>query len=273
MDLLLLDTEGFAVANVSEAYDARIFAASTVLSSLLLYNSMHLIDAKELEYLDLLAHNTQLFSLKAATAAAAAAASSSSSAEEEPEAPAATDAAAAAAFALRDVFQLPPLLWAVQAFTLDLGEETCTSWLTRMLESATIAAGGSGGSSKGKGKGAPMRCVLRFWLVVMFVMEEVNQQGRSRLFGVRLGSGRSLVTQNKTKKQRPAAAAATAAAGPGGPLPVHGLRNALPPRHGPQRPPRPRPARPRHRPHPRCAARLTGLTRPITTPPCDRPND
>lgn len=185
MDLLLLDTEGFAVANVSEAYDARIFAASTVLSSLLLYNSMHLIDAKELEYLDLLAHNTQLFSLKAATAAAAAAASSSSSAEgEEPEAPAATDAAAAAAaFALRDVFQLPPLLWAVQAFTLDLGEETCTSWLTRMLESATIAAGGSGGSSKGKvkGKGAPMRCVLCFWLVVMLLMEEVNQQGRSRL--------------------------------------------------------------------------------------------
>jgi hypothetical protein len=54
MDLLLLDTEGFAVANVTEAYDSQIFAAATVLSSLLLYNSMHLIDAKELEYLDLL---------------------------------------------------------------------------------------------------------------------------------------------------------------------------------------------------------------------------
>lgn len=108
MDLLLLDTEGFAVANVSEAYDARIFAASTVLSSLLLYNSMHLIDAKELEALDLLAHNTQLFTLKAVN-----------DNTDSPDDDAATVAAnVTAAFELRDVFQLPPLLWAVQARVL-----------------------------------------------------------------------------------------------------------------------------------------------------------
>jgi hypothetical protein len=223
MDLLLLDTEGFAVANVSEAYDARIFAASTVLSSLLLYNSMHLIDAKELEYLDLLAHNTQLFSLKAATAAAA------STGTGEPEA--AEAQAAAAAFALRDVFQLPPLLWAVQAFTLDLGEETCTSWLTRMLEGATVAAGGSG---KGSKAATTMRCVRLVLLCVAW-------RRAGRLVG--------LPTPFLNKIQRPAGAAA----GPGGTLPVHGLPDALPPRHGPQRPPRPRLARPRHRPHPRCA--------------------
>jgi hypothetical protein len=143
MDLLLLDTEGFAVANVTEAYDARIFAASTVLSSLLLYNSMHLIDAKELEYLDLLAHNTQLFSLKAATAMASAADAADAKATGGKATPASTSNAAAS-FALRDVFQLPPLLWAVQAFTLDLGEETCTSWLQRMLEGATVVGKAAG---------------------------------------------------------------------------------------------------------------------------------
>lgn len=124
------------MANVTEAYDARVFAASTVLSSLLLYNSMHLIDAKELEYLDLLAHNTQLFSLKAATAMAA------STADGKPTTTASP--ASASSFSLRDVFQLPPLLWAVQAFTLDLGEETCTSWLHRMLEGATVVGKASG---------------------------------------------------------------------------------------------------------------------------------
>ena len=66
MDVLFLDTEGFSVSNVTENYDAQVFAASTLLSSLLLYNSMHVLHANELEYLDLLVHNTQLFSIKTA---------------------------------------------------------------------------------------------------------------------------------------------------------------------------------------------------------------
>lgn len=155
IDLLLFDTEGFAVANVTETYDAKIFAAATVLSSVLVYNSMHLIDAKELEYvlycffcvpasllslshpshppltkyryLDLLAHNTQLFSLKASTRAAT----------DEGKTAAATPASSS--FSLHDVFALPPLVWAVQAFTVDLKEETCTSWLTRMMKGSVLA--------------------------------------------------------------------------------------------------------------------------------------
>ena len=47
-------TQGFSVANVTEAYDAQVFAAATLLSSLLVYNSMHVLHANELEYLDLL---------------------------------------------------------------------------------------------------------------------------------------------------------------------------------------------------------------------------
>ena len=66
VDVLFVDTEGFSVSNVTESYDAKVFAASTLLSSLLLYNSMHVLHANELEYLDLLVHNTQLFSIKTA---------------------------------------------------------------------------------------------------------------------------------------------------------------------------------------------------------------
>ena len=46
--------KGFSVSNVTEAYDAQVFAAATLLSSLLVYNSMHVLHANELEYLDLL---------------------------------------------------------------------------------------------------------------------------------------------------------------------------------------------------------------------------
>jgi hypothetical protein len=83
----------------------------------LLYNTMHLIDANQLEFLDLLAHNTQLFSLQTATPSS------------NTHTPTSTST-----FTLHDVFQLPPLLWAVQAFTVDMQEESCTSWLHRLLK-------------------------------------------------------------------------------------------------------------------------------------------
>lgn len=63
--LLLLDTEGFAATNVSENYDAKIFAVATLLSSQLLYNSVKIIDQSDIDYLELLARRTQLFALKA----------------------------------------------------------------------------------------------------------------------------------------------------------------------------------------------------------------
>ena len=66
MDVLFLDTEGFSVSNVTESYDARVFAATTLLSSQLLYSSFGILHAGELEYMDLLLHNTQLFAVKTA---------------------------------------------------------------------------------------------------------------------------------------------------------------------------------------------------------------
>jgi hypothetical protein len=53
------------------------------------------------------AHNTQLFSLKTAMLAIQSAANGS---------------AATQHFTLGDVFELPPLVWAVQAFTIDMHE-------------------------------------------------------------------------------------------------------------------------------------------------------
>ena len=63
--VLLLDTEGFAATNVSENYDAKIFAVATLLSAQLLYNSVKIIDQSDIDYLELLARRTQLFALKA----------------------------------------------------------------------------------------------------------------------------------------------------------------------------------------------------------------
>ena len=63
--MLLLDTEGFAATNVSENYDAKIFAVATLLSGQLLYNSVKIIDQSDIDYLELLARRTQLFALKA----------------------------------------------------------------------------------------------------------------------------------------------------------------------------------------------------------------
>ncbi|EFA84841.1 guanylate-binding protein [Heterostelium album PN500] len=63
-NLLLLDTEGFYSSNVSETYDAKIFAITTLLSSHLIYNSVKIIDQSSLEYLELLSRRTQLFALK-----------------------------------------------------------------------------------------------------------------------------------------------------------------------------------------------------------------
>jgi hypothetical protein len=64
-EILLVDTEGFSAAGVAEAYDAQVFALATLLSSHLLYNSVKLITAAEVEYLEILARRARLWSLRA----------------------------------------------------------------------------------------------------------------------------------------------------------------------------------------------------------------
>ena len=60
----LLDTEGFSAPGVAEHYDAQVFAVAALLSSHLVYNSVKLITAAEVEYLETLARRAKLWSLQ-----------------------------------------------------------------------------------------------------------------------------------------------------------------------------------------------------------------
>ncbi|KYQ99920.1 guanylate-binding protein [Tieghemostelium lacteum] len=110
--LLLLDTEGFYSSNVSETYDAKIFAITTLLSSHLLYNSVKIIDQSELEYLELLSRRTQLFALK----------SQIKSSRDN-------------GIDLRDILNFPSLTWVVQDFFQDIEYATPNEWLHSLLSS------------------------------------------------------------------------------------------------------------------------------------------
>ena len=97
--ILLLDTEGFSAAGVAESFDAQVFSIAMLLSSHLVYNSKNVITQAEVEYLETLARRAHLWSL-------------------------ATDVRS-------DNF--PPLKWAVQYFTSDLGSVTPTKWLQTFI--------------------------------------------------------------------------------------------------------------------------------------------
>lgn len=75
--VIFLDSEGLAASNVSEVYDAKIFAISSLASSLVIYNSIRLIDQASIDYIEyeqahtvltdfsrLLSRRAQLFSMK-----------------------------------------------------------------------------------------------------------------------------------------------------------------------------------------------------------------
>ena len=110
--IIFLDTEGFAANNVSENYDAKIFAVSTLLSSHLLYNSVKIIDQSDIDYLELLARRTQLFALR----------SQMSRKKWTNE-------------FNKDLLSFPPLIWVVQDFVQSTTDESPTQWLHRLMAS------------------------------------------------------------------------------------------------------------------------------------------
>lgn len=113
--LLFLDTEGFAANNVSENYDAKIFAVSTLLSSQLLYNSVKIIDQSDVDYLELLARRTQLFALKA---------------HMSPKKNWTSDFST-------QLLQFPSLIWVIQDFVQETNGEACREWLLKLLSTHT----------------------------------------------------------------------------------------------------------------------------------------
>jgi hypothetical protein len=106
--IVLVDTEGFFGTDVAESYDANIFAITALLSSHLVYNSIKLVDQAAVDYLELLAQRTRLFSLRSLLV--------------EPE----------KGMALASRF--PPLTWVVEDFTQNLAENTPDSWLQGFLQ-------------------------------------------------------------------------------------------------------------------------------------------
>ncbi|XP_063966491.1 guanylate-binding protein 2-like [Lytechinus pictus] len=114
--VIFLDTEGFAANNVSETYDAKVFAVSALLSSYLIYNSVKVIDQADLDYLELLARRTQLFALRSQLSRAKWAKDFN-----------------------HDLLSFPPLLWVVQDFVQSLDADDIASdpktWLHHMMHS------------------------------------------------------------------------------------------------------------------------------------------
>lgn len=113
VNLIFLDTEGFAANNVTERYDAKVFAVSTLLSSHLLYNSVKIIDQSDIEYLELLARRTQLFALRSQMSKSKWTSDFN-----------------------QDLLTFPPLTWVVQDFVQETqNKETPTEWLHRLMGS------------------------------------------------------------------------------------------------------------------------------------------
>lgn len=106
--IVFLDTEGLFASNISESYDAKIFAISNLLSSYLIYNSVKIIDQSAIDYIEILARRAQLFMVKAQLSHFG----ETSSAPLSP----------------------PSLLWIVQDFVSDIsGGATPKEWLNRLL--------------------------------------------------------------------------------------------------------------------------------------------
>ncbi|XP_033105454.1 guanylate-binding protein 1-like [Anneissia japonica] len=115
ISLIFLDTEGFAANNVSERYDAKIFAVATLLSSYLIYNSVKIIDQADMDYLELLARRTQLFALRSQMSRAKWANDFN-----------------------HDLLTFPPLMWVVQDFVQAIGDDMSPKeWLEGMMDSST----------------------------------------------------------------------------------------------------------------------------------------
>ena len=113
ISIVFLDTEGFSSRNVSELYDAKIFAVTSLLSSFLLYNSVKIINQDDLEYLELLARRTRLFALQAQI--------NKSIYHDSFD---------------HQLLSFPPLIWVVQDFVqASKPGESPTDWLNKLVAS------------------------------------------------------------------------------------------------------------------------------------------
>lgn len=110
--VVFLDTEGLFSSNTSEVYDAKIFAISSLISSVLVYNTVKFIDQSSIEYMEMLIRRAQLFDLK-----------SRSSATEQGH------------HQSVGLGRLGDLVWVVQDFVQEMhDDETSDEWLQSLLD-------------------------------------------------------------------------------------------------------------------------------------------
>lgn len=151
--ILWLDTEGFAAAENSGDYDAKLFAVAATLSSHLLYNSISNINQNDITYLEQLARRAQLFAMKVGVADPVKVGIAN------PVAVSTSPAMKGMAFnnagevalpgPVGGALSLPPLWWIVQSFHMRLRKgETTLSWLDRMLDESAYAIDGGPSSLK-----------------------------------------------------------------------------------------------------------------------------
>ena len=146
--VFLLDTEGFSAAGVAEAYDAQVFSVALLLSSHLVYNSVKLITAAEVEYLETLVRRAHLWTLSdwVAIDDNETVTNSDNSVERTKcgEKNAIPSEVSALPFAGRAVMgaavSFPPLTWVVEDFFQDLGTTTPTEWLMSFIDEKAAAA-------------------------------------------------------------------------------------------------------------------------------------
>jgi len=151
--ILWLDTEGFAAAENSGDYDAKLFAVAATLSSHLLYNSISNINQNDITYLEQLARRAQLFAMKVGVADPVKEGIANPVAVSTSPTTTALAVKNAGEVALPGTVGgaliLPPLWWVVQSFHMRLRKgETTLSWLDRMLDESAYAIDGGRSSLK-----------------------------------------------------------------------------------------------------------------------------
>eukprot|EP00897_Mesotaenium_endlicherianum_P005132 jgi/Mesen1/4647/ME000241S03688 len=131
--LVLLDTEGLYGEGATRAYDAKVFAVATLLSSHLVYNTLRTLgDAQSVAALAELARQAQVFNLQNWLHSAAALETEGTEGTEHPPPPASAGARQPVESPpapgpdpglLLKTLDFPPLTWVVQGFDLDLDPE------------------------------------------------------------------------------------------------------------------------------------------------------
>ncbi|MDP2434285.1 MAG: hypothetical protein Q8P67_00915 [archaeon] len=117
-NVFFLDTEGFFGRDVSEEYDAKVFAVSTLLSAVMVYNTVKTIDQSSIEYVELLARRTHLFQLRTEIF----------SSPSEPSAPSPDPL-------FHRIVNFPDFIWVVEDFFQHLEGMTATEWLHQLVRS------------------------------------------------------------------------------------------------------------------------------------------